>query len=93
MLLEKSGAICAAFEASSLLIVGAVASIAIALYPNLLPAWPDRLQPDHLQRLGLPYGLKVALVWFAIGLVLIGIYMLVTHRPFTGRVRSEGEEY
>lgn len=38
-------------------------------------------------------GRGLALVWFVIGLVLIGIYMLVTHRPFTGRVHSEGEGY
>ncbi len=83
-----------AFGASGLLIVGAVASIAVALYPNLLPATPD---PRHSLTIhnasASPYGLKVALIWFVIGLVLIGVYTFVTHRPFVGRVHPGGEEY
>jgi cytochrome d ubiquinol oxidase subunit II len=84
----------AAFAASSLLLAGAVASIAIALYPNLLPARPDpRYSLTIHNASAATYGLKVALVWFAIGLALIGIYTLVTHRPFAGRVQSEDEAY
>jgi cytochrome d ubiquinol oxidase subunit II len=83
-----------AFGASGLLIVGAVVSIAVALYPNLLPAVPDprySLTIDNAS--ASPYGLKVALIWVVIGLALIGVYMLVTHRPFVGRVRPGSEEY
>jgi cytochrome bd ubiquinol oxidase subunit II len=94
VLWEKSGHDRAAFGASSLLIVGAVASMAVALYPHLLPAWPDPAYSLTIHNASAsPYGLKVALVWFVVGLVLIGIYMFVTHRPFTGRVHSEGEGY
>jgi cytochrome bd ubiquinol oxidase subunit II len=94
VLLAKFGRDLAAFGASSLLIVGAVASIAIALYPNLLPARPDPVHSLTIYNASVsPYGLKVALIWFIIGLVLIGIYMIVTHRPFVARVPSEGEEY
>jgi cytochrome d ubiquinol oxidase subunit II len=94
VVLEAFGRDLAAFEASSLLIVGAIASIAIALYPNLLPARPDpRYSLTIHNASAAQYGLKVALIWFAIGLVLIGIYMLVTHRLFAGRVRPGSEEY
>ncbi len=94
VLLMALGRDLGAFGASGLLIVGAVASIAVALYPNLLPATPDprySLTIDNAS--ASPYGLKVALIWFMIGLALIGIYMLVTHRPFVGRVRPGSEEY
>jgi cytochrome d ubiquinol oxidase subunit II len=83
-----------AFGASGLLIVGAVASIAVALYPNLLPATPDpRYSLTIYNASASPYGLTVALVWFVVGLALIGVYTLVTHRPFVGRVRAGSEEY
>jgi cytochrome d ubiquinol oxidase subunit II len=94
VLLEAFGRDFAAFGASGLLIVGAVASIAVALYPNLLPATPDpRYSLTIYNASASPYGLTVALIWFIIGLVLIGVYMLVTHRPFVGRVRPGSEEY
>jgi cytochrome d ubiquinol oxidase subunit II len=94
VLLEAFGRDRAAFGASGLLIVGAVASIAVALYPNLLPAMPDPSYSLTIHNASASsYGLRVALIWFVIGLVLIGIYMLVTHRPFVGRVRPGSEEY
>ena len=72
----------------------AVASIAVALYPNLLPATPDpRYSLTIHNASASPYGLTVALVWFVVGLALIGVYTLVTHRPFIGRVRPGSEEY
>jgi cytochrome d ubiquinol oxidase subunit II len=94
VLLAALGRDLGAFGASGLLIVGAVASIAVALYPNLLPATPDpRYSLTIHNASASTYGLTVALVWFVVGLVLIGIYTLVTHRPFVGRVRAGSEEY
>jgi cytochrome d ubiquinol oxidase subunit II len=94
VLLAAFGRDLGAFGASGLLIVGAVASIAVALYPNLLPATPDpRYSLTIYNASTSSYGLKVALIWFVIGLALIGIYTLVTHRPFVGRVRPGSEEY
>ena len=94
VLLETFGRDRAAFGASGLLIVGAVAAIAVALYPNLLPATPDpRYSLTIHNASASPYGLRVALIWFVIGLVLIGIYTLATHRPFVGRVRPGSQEY
>ncbi len=94
VLLEAFGRDLAAFGASGLLIIGAVASIAGALYPNLLPATPDpRYSLTIYNASTTPYGLTVALIWFILGLALIGVYTLVTHRPFVGRVRAGSEEY
>jgi len=84
----------AAFGASGLLIVGAIAAVAVALYPNLLPATPDpRYSLTIYNASASPYGLTVALIWFVVGLMLIGLYTLVTHRPFLGRVHPGSEEY
>jgi cytochrome d ubiquinol oxidase subunit II len=94
VLLAAFGRDRAAFGASGLLIVGAVAAMAMALYPNLLPATPDpRYSLTIYNASAAPYGLTVALIWFVIGLALIGVYTLVTHRPFAGRVRAGSEEY
>ncbi len=94
VLLEAFGYDLAGFGASGLLIVGAVASIAVALYPNLLPARPDPSYSLTIYNASTtPYALTVALIWFIIGLALIGLYTLVTHRPFAGRVRPGSEEY
>jgi len=94
VLLAALGRDRAAFGASGLLIVAAVVSIAAALYPNLLPATPDpRYSLTIYNASTTPYGLTVALVWFILGLALIGFYLFVTHRPFTGRVRPGSEEY
>jgi cytochrome d ubiquinol oxidase subunit II len=81
-----------AFAASALLMAALATTVAIALYPNLLPGRPD---PQH----GLTvynasagsYGLTVALIWFLIGLAFVGFYMVVLRRLFTEKVRVERE--
>jgi cytochrome d ubiquinol oxidase subunit II len=84
----------AAFGASGLLIVVAIAAIAIALYPTLLPARPDPTYGLTIYNASAAtYGLTVALIWLIVGLSLIATYMIITHRPFAGRVRPEDGEY
>ncbi len=84
----------AAFGASGVLLVGAIASLAVALYPNVLPARPNPERSLTIHNASAsPHGLTVALVWFLIGLCLIGVYMFFTHRLFMGKVRSESVEY
>lgn len=84
----------AAFAASGLLIVGFVASAAIALYPNLLPARPDPQYglTIHNTSTG-SYGLTVALIWFGLGLSLVGFYAVSMYHLFAGKVDSGGKEY
>ncbi len=84
----------AAFMASAVLIVGLVASAALGLYPDLLPATasPDRSLTIHNAAAD-PYGLRVALLWFAVGLCLLVIYTVFTHRLFGGKVRPGHDRY
>ena len=75
-----------AFAASSLFIVGLLATMAAALYPNILPAHQGR-----------PYGLTihnaasghhalvVATIWWSIGMALEVTYFTVAYRTFLRR--------
>jgi len=84
----------AAFAASSVLIVGYVAAIAVALYPNLLPARPDPTYSLTIYNASAAnYGLTVAAVWFGAGLALIVFYLIVTHLLFAGRAAPGGDEF
>ena len=80
--------------ASAVLIIGLVASAALGLYPDLLPATsnPGRSLTVHNAAAD-PYGLGVALVWFGIGLCLMALYIVFTHRLFGGKVRPGDDRY
>jgi cytochrome d ubiquinol oxidase subunit II len=81
-----------AFAASALLMVALATTVAIALYPNLLPGRPE---PQHSLTVhnaaASSYGLTVALIWFLLGLVLVGSYLILLRRLFTEKVRPEPE--
>lgn len=93
-LLRRSEREAAAFMASAVLIIGLVASAALGLYPDLLPATsnPGRSLTVHNAAAD-PYGLGVALVWFGIGLCLMVLYIVFTHRLFGGKVRPGRDRY
>ncbi len=81
-----------AFAASALLLVALATTVAIALYPNLLPGRPE---PQHsltaYNAAASPHGLTVALIWFLLGLGLVVCYMILLRRLFTEKVRPERE--
>jgi cytochrome d ubiquinol oxidase subunit II len=81
-----------AFAASALLIVALATTVAVALYPNLLPGRPDSQHSLTVYNAAAgPHGLMVALIWFPIGLGLVGCYMILLRRLFTEKVRPERE--
>jgi cytochrome d ubiquinol oxidase subunit II len=80
----------AAFAASCVLIVGFTASVAIALYPKLLPARPDPQYGLTIHNTSAsPHGLTVALIWFCVGLTLVGFYTFFVYRLFAGKTDSQ----
>jgi cytochrome d ubiquinol oxidase subunit II len=82
----------AALGVSGLLIVALAATVAIGLYPNLLPAQPDpQYSLTVFNAAASPYALAVALVWFPLGLGLVGFYVLVLYRLFADKVRPQGD--
>jgi cytochrome d ubiquinol oxidase subunit II len=85
-ILQRRGNWQQAFIASSLFIAGLLATMAVALYPNVLPA-----------RAGHPYSLTihnastghhalvVATVWWSLGMALAVTYFIVAYRTFLRR--------
>ncbi|MCA9944260.1 MAG: cytochrome d ubiquinol oxidase subunit II [Anaerolineales bacterium] len=91
----KNGRNLAAFASSKLLILGLLGTAAFALYPNLLisSANPAGNLTIFNSAASL-YGLRVALVWWLIGLILVCIYMAFVYRSFWGTVEvTAGEGY
>ncbi len=83
-----------AFAASSLFILVLVATAAIGLYPNLLPATTDPQNSLTIDNAAASaYGLKVALVWFVIGLGLVIFYTVFVYRLFNRSATDRTGQY
>lgn len=83
----------AAFAASSLFIAGLLGSAAWGLYPNLLLATTDPAYSLTIQAAAAsPYGLRVGLWWWSIGISLVAAYTVYVYRSFGGKVSSGMEE-
>ena len=77
----------AAFFASSLFILGMLASVAWGLFPNLLVATTNPAYSlTAYNTSASPYGLRVGLIWFSIGISLVLTYTIYVYRSFWGRV-------
>lgn len=82
-----------AFFASSLAIMGIVGITAWGYYPNLLISTTDySLNLTIYNAAASPYGLKVGLIWFILGLSLVITYTLYVHRAFWGKVTASSLE-
>jgi cytochrome d ubiquinol oxidase subunit II len=76
-----------AFLASSAFLIGMLASAAFGIYPHLLPSLSDAtlgLGVDNAA--ASPYGLRVGLVWWTIGMAMVAAYFVFTYRHFAGKV-------
>lgn len=83
----------AAFAASSLFIAALLGSAAWGLYPNLLLATTDPAYSLTIQNAAAsPYGLRVGLWWWSIGISLVVAYTVYVYRSFGGKVSSGMEE-
>jgi cytochrome d ubiquinol oxidase subunit II len=82
-----------AFAASSLLIAALLGSAAWGLYPNLLLATNDPLYSLTIWNTAAsPYGLRVGVWWWSIGISLVAAYMLYVYRSFRGKVSLGKDE-
>jgi cytochrome d ubiquinol oxidase subunit II len=83
------------FLASCTFIVGMLTSVVFGLYPLVLPASTNpaySLTVDNAK--AGDYGLRIGLVWWIIGMILVAIYTMHVYRSFAGKVRigeTEGE--
>jgi cytochrome bd ubiquinol oxidase subunit II len=83
-----------AFLSSCAFIAGMLTSAAFGVFPNVLPSNTDpALSLTIANTAAAPYGLKVALVWWIPGMLLVAAYSTFIYRHFAGKVQSEGEGY
>jgi cytochrome bd ubiquinol oxidase subunit II len=83
-----------AFLGSCAYLVGMLASAGFGLYPDLLPASTDPAFSITVANAKAPaYGLRVGIVWWAIGMALAAGYFIFTYRRFAGKVRPGEAEH
>jgi len=75
------------FLFSSLFLMGGFVSTAISIFPAFLPS-TNKINPSltYLNTTTSEYGLSVGTSWFVVGIILIGIYMVIQHRIFKGKM-------
>src|SRR3989442_8554222 len=81
-----------AFFSSCTFIVGMLASAAISLYPDVLPAVNPANSLTIQNASASQYAQTVGLVWWIIAIILASIYFIVTYRLFWGKVHLAGTE-
>lgn len=82
-----------AFAASCVYLAGMLGSVVFALFPLVLPS---SLNPYHSltvtnAKAG-DYGLKVGMIWWVFGMLLIAAYTFYNYRNFAGKIRAEDDE-
>jgi cytochrome bd ubiquinol oxidase subunit II len=81
------------FLASCAYIVGMLTSLVFGLYPLVLPASTNPAYSLTVQNAKAgDYGLRIGLVWWMIGMVLVAGYFLFTYRHFSGKVAIDAAE-
>jgi cytochrome bd ubiquinol oxidase subunit II len=85
-----------AFLASCAYLAGMLTSLVSGLYPLVLPASTNPAFSLTVQNAKAgDYGLRIGLVWWIIGMVLVTSYFVFTYRHFSGKVQAgpAEEEY
>ena len=80
-----------AFYASCAYVAGMLTSMAFGIYPMVLPARDSVHSLTVNSAKAGAYGLKVGLVWWAIGMMLAALYFSIAYRSFVGRVVAESD--
>ena len=77
------------FAASCAYLVGMLTSVAFSLYPNVLPASTNPYFGLTVSSAkAADYGLRIGLIWWAIGMALAVSYTVFTYRNFAGKITS-----
>ncbi len=84
----------AAFITSAAYIAAMLGGAAFGLYPNVLPASTDpKLGLTVYNTVAAEHGLRVGMVWWFTGMVLVIGYFVFVYRTFRGKVTVEGGHY
>jgi cytochrome d ubiquinol oxidase subunit II len=82
------------FLASCVFIVGMLTSAVFGVYPYVLPANTDpALGLTLYNAKAADYGLRIGLVWWIVGMILVTGYFAFVYRHFAGKVGAEGERH
>ena len=82
-----------AFLASCGYLLGMLTSVVFGVYPMVLPARnPAYALTIHNAKAG-EYGLKIGLIWWVIGMVLVAVYFIYVYRTFTGKISAEAHRH
>ncbi|PYU21459.1 MAG: cytochrome d ubiquinol oxidase subunit II [Acidobacteria bacterium] len=82
-----------AFGSSCAYLAGMLASVAFGLHPYVLPASTNSAYALTVENAKAPeYGLRIGLIWWAIGMFLATGYSVFSYRRFAGKVSSAAEE-
>jgi cytochrome d ubiquinol oxidase subunit II len=75
-----------AFFASCAYLIGMLASVVFGLYPLVLPARNPVYSLTVSTAKAADYGLKVGIVWWTFGILLVAGYFIYTYRSLAGKV-------
>jgi cytochrome d ubiquinol oxidase subunit II len=78
-----------AFFASCAYLTGMLTSVVFGVYPMVLPARNSLYSLTVSGAKAGAYGLKIGLVWWAIGMILAAGYFTFVYRSFAGKVVVE----
>lgn len=83
-----------AFLASSTYIVSALAGVAAALYPALLPSsYGSQFDITIFNAAAGSYALRVGFIWWGLGIALATGYFIFLYRMYKGKLQQESMEY
>jgi cytochrome d ubiquinol oxidase subunit II len=80
-----------AFLASSAYLTFMLVGLVFAVYPVVLPATDPTMSLTIANSMTTAYAMKVALVWWSVGITLALGYFVYIYRMFKGKVQVEGE--
>jgi cytochrome bd ubiquinol oxidase subunit II len=78
------------FLASCAYLLGMLTSLVFGLYPLVLPSSTDPAYALTVQSAkASDYGLRIGLVWWIVGMILVAGYFVYTYRHFAGKVNAD----
>jgi len=82
-----------AFLASCAYLLGMLTSVVFGVYPMVLPARNPLYSLTVTNAKAGVYGLKIGLVWWAIGISLAAGYFIYVYRTFAGKVATDADPH
>jgi cytochrome d ubiquinol oxidase subunit II len=91
---NRNGKELRAFLASCIYITAALAGVAAALYPALLPSsYGSQFDISIFNAAAGSYALRVGFIWWGLGMVLATGYFILVYRMFRGKLRQDSISY